>query len=320
MTRLAPLLLGIALAAVATGAPAADRAVRIGILEYGAARSGGALEYLAALRALGYAEPATLTVEWRFAGADPARFEALVRELAAQRVALLFAPGHDIAKAAKAAAPALPIVTSGSENPELSGLVASLRRPGGNVTGVTFMSPELAGKRLELLKEAVPGLVRVAVVWDPDHADTYYPELLKASAALGVQLESLEVRTAADIATVAGRLRSSRAQAVFIVPGRLTVLHGKAIADAATGARLACIAAYALHARQGCMVAYGADLSEMLRRAATQTDRIVKGARPGDLPIEQPTTFVLVLNMKSAKAIGAVIPPSLLVRADEVID
>ncbi len=314
------LLVAVALAAGAANVPAAERAVRIGILEYGTERSGGALTYLAALRALGYAEPATLAVDWRFAAGDPARFEALARELAAQRVTLLFAPGHDIAKAAKAAAPALPIVTSGSENPELSGLVASLRRPGGNVTGVTFMSPELAGKRLELLKEAVPGLARVAVVWDPDHADTYYAELLKSSGVLGVQLESLEVRTAADIAAIASRLKASRAQAMFIVPGRLTVQHGKSIADAAIGARLACMAAYAVQARQGCMVAYGADLSEMLRRAAMQTDRIARGARPGDLPIEQPTRFALVLNLKSANAIGARIPQSLLVRADEVVE
>lgn len=309
-----------ALACVAALAEGADRPVRIGIVEFGREASGASRDYLAALRALGWSEPGTLAVEWRFAGADPARFERLVRELAAQRVALLYAPGHDIAKAAKVAAPSMPVVTSGSENPELSGLVSSLRRPGGSITGVTFMSPELAGKRLELLKEAVPGLARVAVAWDPEHADTYYPELQKSSRALGVQLDSIEVRTAADIAGVGARLKAARAQAVFIVPGRLTVLHGARLAEAAIEARIACMAAYAAQARQGCTLAYGADLPEMLRRAAVQTDRILKGARPGDLPFEQATTFMLVVNLKSAKASGIGIPQALLVRADEVIE
>lgn len=312
-------LVAVVLAAVPGPSPAADRPTRIGIVEFGREASSASREYLAALRSLGWSEPGTLAVEWRFAGADPARFEPLVRELAAQRVALLYAPGHDIAKAAKSAAPTMAVVSSGSENPELSGLVSSLRRPGGSITGVTFMSPELAGKRLELLKEAVPGLARVAVVWDPEHADTYYPELQKSSRALGVQLDSIEVRTAADIAGVGARLKAAHAQAVFIVPGRLTVLHGGRLAESAVDARIACMAAYAAQARQGCTLAYGADLPEMLRRAAVQTDRILKGAKPGELPFEQATTFVLVVNLKAAKASGIGIPQPLLVRADEVI-
>ena len=292
---------------------------RIGVVEYGSEASAGVAIYLTALAELGYAEPRNLVVERRFAQAQPERIAGLVEELARARVDVLFAPGHDIAQVAKRVAPGLPVVSAGSEDPVLSGLVASLSRPGGNITGVTYMSPEHAPKRLEILKDAVPGLRRVAVVWDPGHADTYYVELEKAARAIGIELRSIVVRSDADLDRLAGALKAGDAQAVFIVPGRLTNFQGRKIAAAALAAGLPAMGAYAAQAQAGCLLAYGADLPELLRRAAAQTDQILRGAKAGDLPVQQASRFLLVVNLKTARALGIMLPSSILLRADEVI-
>lgn len=300
--------------------PAADAQPRIGVIEYGNEPGSGVAIYIAALQQLGYVEPRSLTVERRFARARPERFPELVNDLARAGVNAIFTQGHDIAQVAKQVAPGLPVITAGSENPVLSGLVASLARPGGNVTGVTFMSPELAPKRLELLKDSVPGLMRVAVVWDPGHADTYYAEMEKAARVMRIQLQSVEMRSASELGSLASTLAGSRAQAVFIVPGRLTNFLGRQIADAAVAARLPAMGAYAAQAQAGCLLAYGADLPDLMRRAAAQTDKILKGAKPGDLPVEQASRFLLVVNLRTAKTLGVAIPQAVLLRADEVID
>jgi putative ABC transport system substrate-binding protein len=315
LVRVALLLAFLALPFASAAQP------RIGVIEYGNETSASVATYLAALRELGYVEPHSLVIERRFAHARPERFTELVDELARARVNVIFTLGHDIAHVAKRVAPGMPIVTAGSEDPVLSGLVASLARPGGNVTGVTFMSPEHAPKRLELLRDAVPGLARVAVLWDPGHADTYYAEMEKAARSIRVELHSVPVREAADLELegLSAALKASRAQALFIVPGRLTNFLGRQIATAAIAARLPAIGAYAVQAQAGSLLAYGADIPDLMRRAAAQTDRILKGAKAGDLPVEQASRFVLVLNLKTAKALGIAIPQSVLLRADEVI-
>lgn len=317
MKNLCALLLCLMLPLVA---PAQERPVRLGVVDYGNELGAGTAAYLAALRELGYVEGGNLLVERRVAQGEAARFPALVDELARSRVDLLFTWGHDIAKVAKDLAPQLAVVTAGSEDPVLSGLVASLAKPGGNITGVTFMSPEHAPKRLEILKDAVPGLRRVAVVWDPGHVDTYYAALEQAARSIGLELRSLELRSAAGISTLAAALKGSGAQAVFIVPGRLTNFRAREIAAAALGAGLPAMGAYASQAHAGCLLAYGADIPDLIRRAAAQSARIFKGARAGELPVEQASRFLLVVNKVTARALGVSVPNTVLLRADEVIE
>jgi putative ABC transport system substrate-binding protein len=294
---------------------------RIGVVEFGAPpESGFARTYLAALKQLGYAEPATLQIERRYARGDATRFAELVQDLAARKVDLVFTVGNDIAQVAKQVAPALPVVTAGSEDPVMGGLIGDYRRPGGNVTGITYLSPQLAAKRLELLKEAVPGLTRVAVLWDPAHFDTYYRDMEPAARALGVRLQLVEARSADEIDGAVAAMLKGRAEAMFVTPSRMLNLQAKRIGQLALGAKLPLIAAYANFTEAGGLISYGAVAADMLARAAAQTDKILKGAKAGDLPFEQAATFELVINMKTAKALGIKIPQSILVRADKVIE
>jgi len=293
---------------------------RIGIVEYGARESAAVGAYLEALRGLGYVEPRTLAVERRYANARTERYPELIAELVDRKVDVIFTQGHDISKVAKGITQRIPIVSAGSEDPEMSGLVANLRRPGGNVTGVTYMSPQLAAKRLELLRDAVPGLKRVAVLWDPEHADTYYSQMQSVAKGMGLEVILLTFHSVADLDRVGTAARNAGAQALFIVPSRLTVFHAKRIAELAMAHGLPAMSAYRVSAEAGCLMSYGADNAEMQRRAALQTQKILRGANPGELPIEQPTKFELVVNLKTAKALGLTVPQSILLRADRVIE
>jgi len=314
----------IAACALPLGAGAAlaqSRPARIGVVEFGAPPpSGFARAYLAALKGHGYAEPVTLRVEARYAQGEAARFSELIEDLAKAKVDMVFTVGNDIAQVAKKIAPALPVVTAGSEDPVQSGLIADYRRPGGNVTGVTYLSPQLASKRLEMLKQAVPGLVRVAVLWDPAHVDTYYQDMIPAANALGLRLQPFEVHRADDIGRAFAAAQGAGAQALFVVPSRLINVMSRRIGELALAARLPTMAAYANFPDAGGLMSYGAVASEMLQRAAAQSARILKGAKAGDLPFEQAATFELVINLRTARALGIAIPQSMLLRADRVID
>lgn len=303
------------------GAQTAPRPARIGVVEFGNPPDGGFVRgYLAALGALGFTEPATLRVERRYAQGKPERFGELLGELASSGVGLVFTVGNDIAQVAKATLPSLAVVTAGSEDPVMSGLIADYRRPGGNITGVTYLSTELATKRLELLRDTVPGLARVAVLWDPSHFDTYYKDMEPAARALGVQLHLLEARDpgAVDAAFVAAR--KQQAQAVFVVPSRMLNLQARRLGELAVAARMPTIAAYANFAEAGGLLSYGAVGQDMLRRAAVQTARILGGAKAGELPFERAATFELVVNLTTARALGITIPQAVLLRADRVIE
>lgn len=303
------------------GAQAAARPARIGVVEFGNPPDGGFVRgYLAALGALGFAEPATLRVERRYAQGNPARFAELLAELAASGVGLVFTVGNDIAQVAKVAAPSLAVVTAGSEDPVMSGLIADYRRPGGNITGVTYLSTELATKRLELLRDTVPGLARVAVLWDPAHFDTYFKDMEPAARALGVQLQLLEAREPGAIDAAIKAAQKLQAQAVFVVPSRMLNLQARRLGELAVAARMPTIAAYANFAEAGGLLSYGAVGQDMLRRAAVQTARILGGAKAGELPFERAATFELVVNLKTARALGITVPQAVLLRADRVIE
>ena len=297
------------------------RPARIGILEFGAPPQGRFVSaYLAALKRLGYAESDSLQIERRYAQGDATRFSELLRDLAARKVDLVFTVGNDFAQVAKQVTPALSVVTAGSDDPVMSGLIRDYRRPGGNITGVTYLSPQLAPKRLDMLREALPGLARVAVLWDPAHFDTYYQDLVPAARALGVQLHLVQARAPDEIEGAVAAARNARAQALFVVPSRMLNLQARRIGQLALGARLPMMAAYANFTDAGGLISYGAVAGEMLERAAAQSVRILDGARAGDLPFEQAATFELVINAKTASVLGLTIPQSLLLRANRIIE
>jgi len=298
-----------------------SRMARLGIVEYGAAPDSAQTRgYLDALAALGWREGTTLGVERRFASGRPERFAELLRELVALPVDLVFAPGHDIAKVARTAIASTPVVTVGSEDPIRSGLIGSFNRPGGSVTGVSYMSPELAAKRLELLKDMVPGLARVAVLWEPAHADTYYLQLGDVAATMRMRLQLVTIDSAADMERAFAEIVRSKPEALFVVPSRLANLQTRRIVDFALAAKLPAMSAYESFAEAGGLMTYGADTGEALKRAAAQTDRILKGARPADVPFELPTRFRLTLNLKTAGALGLAIPEAIVLRADRVVE
>ena len=233
---------------------------------------------------------------------------------------MIIAAGGDVAPFAKRATGAIPIVMITSADPVQGGLVASLARPGGNVTGVTFVSSDLAGKRLQLLKEAAPGVTRVAVLWNPDHPDGEFPATQAAGRSLGVQVQSLEVRGRDDFASAFAAANRERMEAVIVVSSRLMTLNRARILDLAVQNRLLLVSGWGPWAAEGGLLSYGPDLDAVIRSSATYVDKILKGAKPADLPVEQPTKFELVINLKTAKALGLTIPPSVLARADEVIE
>ena len=272
------------------------------------------------LRDLGYVEAQNLVIEYRYAEGKPERLRALAVELVAIKPDVIFALGGDVAPLVRAATSTIPIVMAVSQDPVQTGLVASLARPGGNITGVTFVSSDLAAKRLQFLHEMAPDLARVAVIWNPDHIDPEYRETQIAGKTLGIQIQSLEVRATDDIDAAFQAAISARAQALVPVSSRLMTANRARIIQFSGQRRLLLASGWGPWAREGALFSYGPDLDVITRRAAAYVDKILRGARPDELPVEQPTTFQLVINGKTAKALGLTVPRSLLSIADEVIE
>jgi len=270
----------------------------------------------------GWIEGKNISFEYRYAEGRHDRYLDLATDLVRLKVDAIIATATADALAAQKATQTIPIVMVAAGDPVASGLAKSLARPGGNVTGLTQISVELVGKRLELLKEMVPKLSRVAVLWNPQGllSSSGWKELQLPAQQLGVQLHSLEVRSAKDFDHAFGEATKARAGALFIAPDVLMVANLKRIADLATKNRLASIYHLSEFANVGGLVAYGPDRADLFRRAATFVHKILKGAKPADLPVEQPTKFELVVNMKIAKALGITIPQTILVRATKVIE
>jgi putative ABC transport system substrate-binding protein len=274
------------------------------------------------MRQLGYVEGKNLVVEYRWADGQYDRLSDLAADLVRLRVEVIVTVGDPVIQAAKRATTTIPIVMASVGDPVGRGFVASLARPGGNITGVSNFAVALSGKWLEILREAVPHLSQVAILRNssnPTHP-LFWMEADKAAKGLGLKLQSLEVRSPEDFDTAFESMLKERAGALVTLPDPLLTGQRVRIADLAAKAHLPAIAAFRENAEAGTLMAYGPSLAANRRRAAVFVDKILKGAKPGDLPIEQPTKFELVINLKTAKALRLTIPPSLLQRADQVIE
>jgi len=274
------------------------------------------------LRELGYVEGKNIFIEWRSAEGNADRLPSLAAELVRLKVDVIVTNGPYSTRAAKAATVTIPIVMAAVGDPVGDGIVASLARPGGNITGLSSVVPELSGKRLELLKEIVPKLSRVAVFGSSNSPNTAgsLREVELAAGALKVKLQYLDVLSPKDIETAFRAASKGRAEAaLYLVAGGVASGHQTQIADLAIKSRLPVIYANQRAVEAGGLMSYGVTNLDLDRRAATYVDKILKGAKPADLPVEQPTKFELVINLKAAKQIGLTIPPNVLVRADRVI-
>ncbi|SRR6266481_2899967 len=273
------------------------------------------------LRELGYVEGKNIFIEWRFAEGKADRLPGLAAELVRVKVDLIVTTGPTPTRAAKGATVTIPIVMVFDDDPVGSGFVASLARPGGNITGLSTLSPEISGKQLELLKEIVPKLSRVGVLGDVTRPGI--PQALReinvAADALGVQVQYLEVRGLKDIEIAFRAASKEHTDAVLVLGSPVLISQRRQVTDLAVKSRLPATYANSEFVESGGLVFYGPSYTDLFRRAATYVDKILKGAKPADLPVEQPKKFELIINLKAAKQIGLTIPPNVLARADKVI-
>ena len=309
-------LLATPLAARAQQSPTTPR---IGVLE---ANRGFDRPFHDGLSQLGYVEGKNIAIEWRWAQARAERFPELAAELVRLKVQVIIATNNPAVAAAQKATKTIPIVMVIVTDPIRLGFVATLARPAGNITGLTIQSPELAGKRLQLLKEALPHLTRVAVLWDPTELGRrgVVEETEAASPRLGLQLQPVEVRSASDIGSAFTAMLREHVGAVLVYGSSMLYAHRATIAELAAKSRLPAMCPGPEWMDAGFVMTYSASLNDMCRRAPYFVDRILKGAKPADLPVEQPTKFELVINLNTAKTLGLTIPPALLARADQVIE
>ena len=277
-------------------------------------------EFQRGLKALGWVEGQNIVIEWRFAGGQAERLPSLAAELVRLGVDLIVVPSTPTALAAKNATNKIPLVTVGGGDPVGLGLVASLARPGGNITGSTStVGPEIAGKQLKLLKEIAPKASRMAVLWNPSTQGTALTVRETKIAAQGLELQLLEARSVDDFDRAFAAMTTKRASALLVLGDVLFLTHRTRLAELAARSRLPAMYVQREYVEAGGLMSYGPILSELFRRAATYVDKILKGAKPADLPVERPTKFELVINRKAAIALGLTIPQPLLLRADEVI-
>ena len=303
-------------APLAAEAQQPGRAYRIGVL-------GGESQLLQqSLRKAGYVAGRNLTIVWRDPEGKPERFGDLAAELVRLKVDVIVASNPAATIAAKKATASIPIVMLHTPDPVQLGVVASLGRPGGNITGTTTLSADLSVKQLEILKEAIPQAARIAALWNP--INPWHPLALKAAEgaarSLVVQFRSVEARAPEELESAFAVMTKERADAVLVLSDPMTFFHRARIAELAAKRRLPTMHGVRGYVDAGGLMSYWADQADLYRRVVSYVDRILKGAKPGDLPIEQPTRFELVINLKTAKTLGLTIPPSVLLRADQVIE
>lgn len=316
--------LGVLAAPLAAEAQQASKVPRIAVLWGGNATF--AEPYVEAGRRaigeLGYVEGKNFITELRFAERKPGAIDVLAADLVQLRVDAIVAAGDPAIRSAQRVTTTIPIVMVAAGDPVRAGFVASLARPGGNITGMTFLSRELSAKRLEILKEAVPTLSRAAVLWNPDNpgGQINFDATMAAAKDLGLTLQSVEARAVADLERAFGAM-DKNIQGVIVLTDPVTAnFAGRVVADLATKHRVPTVCELVEFTKEGGLVSYGPSLRLMAQRTAVYIDRIVKGAKPAELPVEQPTKFELAVNLKTAKTLGLTIPQSLLLRADELIE
>ncbi|HVO45024.1 MAG TPA: ABC transporter substrate-binding protein [Steroidobacteraceae bacterium] len=318
------LAVGSAIAVMPEGARAEQATAprRIGILLVNFSPEGKeAQAFRHGLRDAGYAEGRDVTIEWRSARGDYGRVPALVAEMVQIKLDVIVVDTTLASQAVKRATSTIPIVMALVADPVASGLVENLAHPGGNVTGVSNMTSELSAKRLQLLKEAIPRVARVTVLWNPDtpfHNDVI-EELKAAASPLAIDLNFAGARTPEDIGSAFSAVNRTHAQALYVVGAPLFNTNRATLLKLASRAKLPAMYTLRQYVDEGGLMSYGPDLGDIFRRSAGYVDKILKGAKPGDLPIEQPTKFELVVNLKTAKALGITIPEAVLLGADEVI-
>ncbi len=321
---LAAITLAVLVAPPAAGAQQAARVYRIGLLDYSPAEPARIAWWDAfrrGLQELGWVEGRTVAFETRWGEGKVQRLPDLAADLVRLKVDLIVVTSTPGAQAAMQATKEIPIVFGNVSDPIASGIVASLARPGGNATGWSNMLPELSGKLLELLKEVKPGIARVAVLWNPGNPGKTLDikEAQVAARVLGVTLQSLELRTSKDMETTFSVMSKGRPDGIITLLDALTLAHRQRIVDFAAQKRLPAIYQASEFVRAGGLLSYAPNIEYQWHHAATFADKILKGAKPADLPVEQPTRFELVINLRAAKALGLTFPPSILIRADQVI-
>jgi putative ABC transport system substrate-binding protein len=279
--------------------------------------------FLQALKDLGYVDGKNIRIEYRYADGNPKRWPHLAQDLVRNKVDVLVTAGIGPARAAKEATSTIPIIVGTAGDLVRTGLVVSLARPGGNLTGVTEISPDSAGKRLELLKELVPNATKIAVIWHSQGGASDDEEELKAieSAAreLGVKILSSGLRETRELESAYTMITAEKPNGAIILRNSVTMFNRKQLADFAVKVRIPSICEGQDFTRDGCLISYGPDLLHNWRRAAALVDKIFKGVKPAEIPVEQPIKFELVINLKTAKQIGLTIPPIVMARADRVI-
>ena len=317
------LVAGLFAVAVIADAQQAKKVPRIGYLGATSLSTNPARieAYRQGLRELAYIEGKNIAVEWRYAEGKLDRLPALASELVRLNVDVIVTAGPPVTRAAKQATSTIPIVMAFDDDPVGSGFAASLAQPGGNITGLSTQAPEISGKRLEVLREIVPKLSRVGVLGDVTRLGI--PQALReinlVADATGIQIQYLEVRVPKDIETVFRAANAERAEAVLVLGNPTLMSQRRQVTDLAAKSRLAAIYNAPEWVEDGGLMSYGPSITDLYRRTATYVDKILKGTKPGDLPIEQPKKFEFIVNLKAAKQIGLTIPPNVLARADRVI-
>jgi ABC-type uncharacterized transport system substrate-binding protein len=295
---------------------------RIGVLLVGLSpESKEVQQFRQGLRDAGYSEGRDVVMEWRLANGDYDRVPELVAHLVRSKVDVIVVDSTVTAQAAKRSTSTIPIVMALVVDPIGSGLVTSLAHPGGNVTGLSMMTTDLNAKRLQLLKEAIPSVARVAVLWNPDHPfhSKVLEDLKVIAPSLSIELSFVGVRTPEQFGPAFSDVSRAHAQALYVIEDPFFFAHRMTLFKLTSKARLPTIHELRRFSDEGALLSYGPNFSDLMRRSAGYVDKILRGAKPGDLPIEQPTKFELVVNLKTAKALGLTIPQSILLRADEVI-
>ncbi len=324
-TKFVFLVVSLAILASTTPAPAqqAEKVYRVGLLSPGSARThGGRLESLRqGMRDAGYVEGRDIFIEARWASGKRSQLSALAVDLVRKKADVIVVIGIAAARAAKKASETIPIVVALGTDLVGSGLVKSLAKPGGNVTGLQTLSLELSAKRLELLKNAIPKLSRVAILFNPVKSALEGVKHAKiAASGLKINIQAVPVKARQEIEPAFKMITKEHAEALILIVSRFVDVHRMQLIELAKKFKIPAMCWRPEMARAGCLMSYGADRFDMVRRAATYVDKILKGANPADLPVALPTKYDLVVNLKTAKALGITLPPSILLRADKVIE